>query len=554
MKVEISCPILSGEKFSKEALTDIVDSLEKLENCKNTIFNRLNTAFSERVNKLCDIKARINRANQIIASYTSINEAITLKSKYHYPNKNHIFYSPTIIDQNATTINKEPTLKLNRIVLNDKNKLGSKSLAAKDKIVTYDKYLSFSTQFNDIVNELDKVENQVTNARQSLEEFEPILNNVTSDFNFGTNLKIEYAKKQQYNPQQDVNRGSSIVLQEFMKEKQAEEEKRKKIIQKAPKSIIEKVKLKKYKKKRNKLKKGNSSKITFNLPTNIGLGGVAELADGEDEEEKNEDKNEDEEDEDDEDFQDDTQNEPQLENQDEETNLPIDYIRYNNQSKIETNKNNQVTPNNYNQRQVNNNVNTNNNINNSVNTTPNPVQTSGAVPSPPPPPPTPPEPPKPTVVQPPPKPKAPSPPPPVPSSSSSTVQVIVGSSGAVPPPPPPPPPPPIVPTVPTKASEAKAVKKNAGPELSLEEELAKAMSGLKKTVNLEEKPVKKELSFAEQLALSKAKLKKTVVPPKPPEKKVNPKDLLSQQIKLRFQNLRMHEDEKDEDSEDDDDF
>ena len=334
MKVEINCPILSSEKFSKEVLTDIVNSLEQLENCKNTIFNRLNTAYSERVNKLCDIKARIIRANKIIASYTSINEAITLKSKYHYPNKKHNFYTPTIIDQNATTINKEPSLKLNRIVLNDKSKIGTKSLAAKDKIVTYDKYLSFSTQFNDIVNELDKVTNQAADARKSLEEFQPILNNVTSDFTFGTNVKIEYAKKQQYNPQQDLNRGSSFAIQEMINEKKAEEEKRKKIIQQAPKSIIEKEKIKRYKKKRNKLKKGNSSKINFNLPTNIGLGGVAELADGEDEEEKKEDNNEDEEDEDDEDFQDDTQNEPQLENQEEETNLPIDYIRYNNLIKI----------------------------------------------------------------------------------------------------------------------------------------------------------------------------------------------------------------------------
>ena len=57
MKSEINCPILTSEKFSKEVLTDIVNSLEQLENAKTTIFNRLNSAFSERVNKLCDIKA-----------------------------------------------------------------------------------------------------------------------------------------------------------------------------------------------------------------------------------------------------------------------------------------------------------------------------------------------------------------------------------------------------------------------------------------------------------------------------------------------------------------
>ena len=543
MKAEINCPILSSEKFSKEVLNDIVNSLEKLENTKTTIFNRLNTAFSERVNKLCNIKARINRANQIIAKFSSITDAITLKSKYHYPTKNHYYYTPTIIDQNATSVTKEPALKLNKIVLNDKANLGSKSLAAKDKMATYDKFLSFATQFNDIVNQLDKIATQEVSVRQSLDDFEPILNHVTNDFTFGTNMKIEYAKKQQYNPQQDNNRGNSMALQEFLNEKKEEERKKKKIIQQAPKSIIEKEKLKKYKKKRKKLiSKTNTSKITFNLPTNIGLGGVAELNEGDDDEEKIEEKNEEEEEEDDDDFKDDIQNDPQLENQDEETDLPIDYIRYNNKNKIEANKNSQnisYNTNNY-QRPVNTNTNTNNNnTHNNVNTSTQ-VQPISTVTSPPQT-----EPPKSIVSQPPPQPKVSIQSPSVPSSS--TVQVVVSSASGVPPPPPPPPPPPMVPTIPTKPSAAKVVK-NDGPEISLEEELAKAKSGLKKTVEVQEKP--KQLSFAEQLAMSKNKLKAVGVQPKPVETK--PKlDLLSQQIKLRFHNLRMHEDKEEENEEDD---
>lgn len=548
MKAEINCPILSSEKFSKEVLNDIVNSLEKLENTKNTIFNRLNTAFSERVNKLCNIKARINRANQIIASYSSITDAITLKSKYHYPTQKHYYYTPTIIDQNATSMTKEPALKLNKIVLNDKANLGSKSLAAKDKMATYDKFLSFATQFNDIVNQLDKIATQEVSVRQSLDDFEPILNHVTNDFTFGTNMKIEYAKKQQYNPQQDNNRGNSMALQEFLNEKKEEERKRKKIIQQAPKSILEKEKLKKYKKKRKKLiSKTSTSKMNFNLPTNIGLGGVAELDEGDDEEEKVEEKNEEEEEEDDDDFKDDIQNDPQLENQDEETDLPIDYIRYNNKNKIEANKNSQnisYSTNNY-QRPVNTNNNNNNNTNtytnNNVNTTTQ-VQSNNTVTSPPQS-----EPPKPIVSQPPPQPKAPSPLPSVPSSS--TVQVVVSNASGVPPPPPPPPPPPMVPTIPTKPSASKVVK-NDGPEISLEEELAKAKSGLKKKVEVQEKP--KELSFAEQLAMSRNQLR--AVAPQPKQVETKPKlDILSQQIKLRFHNLRLHEEDNEEENEEEED-
>ena len=58
--------------------------------------------------------------------------------------------------------------------------------------------------------------------------------------------------------------------------------------------------------------------------------------------------------------------------------------------------------------------------------------------------------------------------------------------------------------------------------MSLEEELARAMGGLKKTVNLEVKEKPKQLS---------------------------PGDLLRQQIRIRHANLKMHEDESDSDSE-----
>ena len=544
MKAEITCPILNSEKFSKEVLSDIINSLEQLENTKATIFNRLNSAFSERVNRLCNLKARINRANQIIASYSSITEALTLKSKYHYPNQKHNYYTPTIIDPNATSVNKEPFLKLNRICLNDKYSLGSKSLAAKDKIATYDKYLSFATQFNDIVNELDKVTSQEINVRQTLDEFEPILNYVTNDFTFGTKMKIEYAKKQQYNPQQEVNnRGGSIYLQDYLNDQKAEEEKRRKAIQEAPKSIIENRHIKKKKKKKKLIEKTNSSKINFDLPTNIGLGGVADLAGGDEDDDKSEEKNEDEEYEDDDDFND-NQNDPQIEEiQDDETNMPIDYIRYNNKTKFETNRINQnnINNNNYTYQKAVYNAN-NNNVNNNINTAqpqPQPQPQVNTAPVQPPP-----QAPKP-AFQPPQAPKQPNPPPPVPTASK--VVVVVGNTAGVPPPPPPPPPPPVVPTVPTKTT-TKA--QNAGP-INLEDELSKAKSGLKKKVSVEEVEKPKVLSFAEQLALSRNKLKKTGNVPKPQEKKQNAKDLLSQQIKLRFQNLRMHEDEKEEENSDD---
>ena len=79
------------------------------------------------------------------------------------------------------------------------------------------------------------------------------------------------------------------------------------------------------------------------------------------------------------------------------------------------------------------------------------------------------------------------------------------------------------------------------------------MGGLKKRAPVQEKP--KQLSFVEQLALQRQKLKKAEpVAKPPPEKKVNPRDLLSQQIQLRFQNLKMHEKEDENESGSEDSF
>ncbi len=243
MNTEISCPILFNEKFSKEFLSDLVTSLEQLETVKATIFNRLNTAFQERVKKSENLKGRIIRANQIIASFATISDAITLKSKYHYPQQKHNYYIPTTIDQNVTKINEAPPPKINKIVLHDKDSLGTKSTAQRDRIDMYDNYLQFATQYNDVVNELDKVYKQEQNVQQTMAEVEPILNNVTSDFTFGTKMKIEYVRKSQYNPIELNSRPTTnAILQEFRKEKKEMEEKKKELYKMLPKVSLKELK------------------------------------------------------------------------------------------------------------------------------------------------------------------------------------------------------------------------------------------------------------------------------------------------------------------------
>ena len=140
MKQEINIPTLSNEKYSKEVLSDLINSLEKLESTKNAVFGRLNKAYQERVERLKNIKSRINWCNQVISSFASMTDALTLKSKYYYPNQKHNYYVPTVIDKNSTKVNEDPIPQINKTVINDANKLGTQAKAEKDRMVTYDNY------------------------------------------------------------------------------------------------------------------------------------------------------------------------------------------------------------------------------------------------------------------------------------------------------------------------------------------------------------------------------------------------------------------------------
>jgi hypothetical protein len=69
---------------------------------------------------------------------------------------------------------------------------------------------------------------QEQNVQQTMAEVEPILNNVTSVFTFGTKMKIEYVRKSQYNTiELNSRHTTNAILQEFRKEKKEMEEKKK---------------------------------------------------------------------------------------------------------------------------------------------------------------------------------------------------------------------------------------------------------------------------------------------------------------------------------------
>ena len=268
-------------------------------------------------------------------------------------------------------------------------------------------------------------------------------------------------------------------------------------LQEAPKSITSKAKIEKYVTKKVLLEK-TREKQEFNLPTSINLGGVAELVDETPNEEIAVDENiYPEREEIDLDFENPLDNPNFEDNYD----LPLDIITRKNLENLKNEGNNINSPTpNYNYQTANtSNINTNaNNINININTNMNKN-------------------------------------PPIASSmTSGNIVVISGGGTGVPPPPPPPPPPPVVPVV-NKAVKAAKPEGEEGNKIG-------------------EEP-KKELSREEELANVKLRKVGTV---KSGELKKKPQpvshqDLLRQQIMLRFQKLKLHEEKNEEEEEENED-
>ena len=63
MKYNNALHLISNDNYSIESLTQLVSSMEILESTKENIINRANAALVERINRLGNIKSRINIAN-----------------------------------------------------------------------------------------------------------------------------------------------------------------------------------------------------------------------------------------------------------------------------------------------------------------------------------------------------------------------------------------------------------------------------------------------------------------------------------------------------------
>ena len=526
MEQELNINLNDTGKFRSEYLTSAIKTLSKLDSYKDVVFNNINKNLLSRVEKLQNLKSRINRIRAILPKINEYNSAITIKSKKYYPKEKHTYYQyinlhdqpeeiTNLINTNYNCTNPNiPKINIKKPLVQkpDSNVLGKIPRETFDDCISSQLLCNIQKKFDDLASELYNL--RIKNIGSSLiNEMNDLVyektNYLETSFDFMNKKLIQKAdllwtinKEDAYLRQNINNQIKNIESEEFKNEKKST----KKLIklQEAPKSIITKVKIEKDVNKKVLLEK--TEKQEFNLPTSINLGGIAELRDEiPNEEIQNNDENiypEREE------FDFDYENQTDINNinLDDDIDLPIDIITRKNLENLKNEGNinlstpaqsyNYQTANvsniNNNSNTININVNSNMNYNNNINT---PVSSN---------------------------------------VNSGSVAIISGKGPGVPPPPPPPPPPPVVPVKPTV--EKKTVDSGGeGGEVKKEEP-------------------KKEISMAEELAMIKLKKVGTLKTPEIAQaQKQKPtmshNDLLRQQILLRFNKLRMHEKKNDDEEE-----
>lgn len=536
MDAELKVHINETGKYRTEYLTFALQNLSKLDSYKDFIFNNINKNIASRVQKLQNLKSRINRIREILPKLNEYNNAMTIKSKKYYPDNKHHYYQYINLQDNPETIkklidsnfNSNPNIsKINiKRPLVDKGEKGTLGKIPKE---TFEESISsqilgnMQKKVKDLATELYELRfrnigSSLTNELNDLVyEKTPYLE---TSFGFMNKKLIQKAdtlwkvNKDEFDLKQN---GNIINQNKDYKEPNFAKRSSKKLpykLQEAPKSIATKAKIENYVSKKVLLEK-TKEKQEFNLPTTINLRGIAELKDDTaNEETPIADENIYPEREDiDLDFE--NQTDINNLNFDDEYDLPVDIITRKNLENFK-NDGNVFTPNptNYNYKSANTsninntsnniNINVNDNANNvinnntNINTVNNTINNYNKAPQ--------------------------------NTASSGPVVVVSGSGAGVPPPPPPPPPPPVIPTVPKKAANTNKAAKKEEEENEIKPE------------------PKKELSMADQLAM--------VTLRKVPEKKKEPPkasgmDLLRQQIQMRYKQINRHKEENEGEDEED---
>ena len=199
-------------KYHSEYLTNTIQNLSKLDSYKDFIFNNINKNLASRVEKLQNLKSRINRIRAILPKLTETNDAITIKSKKYYPSSKHNYYKSinlqekqeditNIIDSNYNSINPNvPKINVKNPLVDKKDKiiLGKAPKETLDDCINYQILTNMQQKVNDLATELYKI--RIQNLSNSLDN--PLndlvyekTNYLETSFNFMNKKLIQKAEQ-----------------------------------------------------------------------------------------------------------------------------------------------------------------------------------------------------------------------------------------------------------------------------------------------------------------------------------------------------------------------
>ena len=105
MDLQLKLHINESGKYRTEYLTCVIQNLSKLDSYKDFIFNNINKNIVSRVEKLQNLKSRINRIRTILPILNERNDALTIKSKKYYPSNKHNYYKYLNLEDRPEEIN-----------------------------------------------------------------------------------------------------------------------------------------------------------------------------------------------------------------------------------------------------------------------------------------------------------------------------------------------------------------------------------------------------------------------------------------------------------------
>lgn len=260
--------LLDNDLCQTENILKVLSNLEKLEIIRDNIFNKINAGISTRVTKLENIKSRIIRANQAIASYNR-TQALTIKAKKYYPEASYIYSNPINFNINAKANEKQP-----EELLNTNPKVGEYTGempkgTIKDTLFIQGLYNNIPA-FNDVTEKLAN-DCKASGLKEPC-HFDPVVNYMSSYFDFINKDIIDKKRNAQFKDQSFSHGLDNLSINDAKKKKPKEKP------QDAPISIIQKDKLQYYSKKQSVNFQNQNNAFNMNLPQNINLlGNIADF-------------------------------------------------------------------------------------------------------------------------------------------------------------------------------------------------------------------------------------------------------------------------------------